>query len=89
MKEELQNQGYKCSVGNAVDPLADINHHVIYASCVPTNGSYNETFMITHIDTYNKVEFLKHQLKKAKMGICMSKETMEKLSVLLSHPAPD
>lgn len=80
MKEGLENQGYKCSIGNAVEPSADINHHVIYASCVPANASYNETFMITHIDTYNKVEFLKHQLKKAKMGICMSKETMEKLS---------
>jgi len=80
MKEELEKQGYKCSIDNSVDPLADINHHVIYASCVPVNDSYNETFMITHIDTYNKVEFLKHQLKKAKMGICMSKETMEKLA---------
>lgn len=67
-----------------VNPLADINHHVIYASCEPAgfdNGiDYNETFMITHIDSFNKVEFVKHQLKKAKMGICMSRETMESLA---------
>ncbi len=79
MKEELDKRGYKCSVSGAVDPLADINHHVIYDSCslvVP----YRETFMITHIDSYNKLELLKHNLQKAMMGICMSRETMEKLA---------
>lgn len=78
MKEELNKQGYKCSVQNVADPLADINHHVIYASCNPII-SYNETFMITHIDSFNKLEFIKHQVKKVLMAICMSRETMEKL----------
>ncbi len=85
MKAELEKQGYYCTIDNMADPLADINHHVIYASCEPAgsgNGiEYNETFMITHIDSFNKVEFLKHQLRKAKMGICMSRETMERLAV--------
>ncbi len=81
MKEELEHQGYECTIGDAVAPLADINHHVSYASCEPIGSDYNETFMITHIDSYNKVEFLKHQLRKAKMGICMSRETMEKLAM--------
>ncbi len=84
MKTELEKQGYVCTVDNMVNPSADINHHVIYASCEPAGTchemDYNETFMITHIDSFNKVEFLKHQLKKAKMGICMSRETMERLA---------
>lgn len=80
MKEELEKQGYRCTIGDVIDPLADINHHVSYASCEPVNSDYNETFMITHIDSYNKAEFIKHQLNKAKMGICMSRETMEKLT---------
>lgn len=80
MAEELEKQGIHCSVSEAVDPQADINHHVIYASCEPMFPDYNETFMITHIDSYNKLEYLKHQLKKAKMGICMSRETMERLA---------
>lgn len=84
MKTELEKQGYYCTIDNMADPLADINHHVIYASCQPAGScneiDYNETFMITHIDSFNKVEFLKHQLKKAKMGICMSRETMERLA---------
>ncbi len=80
MKEELDKQGYQCTIGNAIDPSADINHHVSYASCEPITSDHNETFMITHIDSYNKIGFLKHQLNRAKMGICMSRETMEKLA---------
>lgn len=79
MKEELERKGYKCTINSAVDPLADINHHVIYDSAdlvVP----YLETFMITHIDSYKKLERLKWQLTRAGMGICMSRETMNKLS---------
>lgn len=80
MAEELEKQGIYCSIGEMIDPQADVNHHVIYASCEPMCSDYNETFMITHIDSYNKLEYIKHQLKKAKMGICMSRETMEKLA---------
>lgn len=79
MQEELKKQGYECSVSNITNPLADINHHIIYDSW-ETIISYNDTLMITHIDSYNKLEMIKHQLKVAKMGICMSRETMERLA---------
>lgn len=80
MEEELVKQGYKCSTDTVVNPLADINHHVIYASCEAATSDYNETLMVTHIDSFNMVEFIKHQLKNVKMGICMSKETMNTLT---------
>lgn len=80
MKEMLDKRGYICTIGACVNPLADINHHVSYASCEPVTSDYNETFMITHIDSYNKMEYIRHQLKYAKMGICMSRETMERLA---------
>lgn len=80
MKEELERQGIECSIDISVDPLADINHHVSYSSCRPILPHYNETFMITHIDSYNKMELVKRQLENAIMGICMSRETMEKLA---------
>lgn len=80
MKEELEKQGYVCSIGDGVDPYADINHHVIYASCYPVTPHYNETFMITHIDSGKKLALIKAQLKKVSMGICMSRETMERLA---------
>ncbi len=79
MKEELEIQGYKCSISGVTDPSADINHYIIYDSYEPV-AAYNDTIMITHIDSYNKLERLKFQLKVAKMGICMSKETMERLA---------
>ena len=79
-QEELDRQGYKCSISSVVDPSADINHYIIYDSYDPVTA-YNDTIMITHIDSYNKLEMLKLQLKVAKMGICMSRETMEKLAM--------
>lgn len=79
MQSELRKRGYDCTIADTVDPSAHINHHVSYGSCEPLLP-LNETFMITHIDSYNKVELLKHQLKTASMGICMSRETMEKLT---------
>lgn len=79
MKTELCRQGYDCTIADTVDPTSEINHHFFYGSCEPILP-LNETFMITHIDSINKVELLKHQLKTALMGICMSRETLEKLT---------
>lgn len=79
MKAELHKLGYDCTIADTVDPTSEINHHVSYGSCTPILP-LNETFMITHIDSLNKVELLKHQLKIAQMGICMSRETLEKLT---------
>lgn len=79
MQDELHKRGYDCTIDDTVNPAAHINHHVSYGSCEPILP-LNETFMITHIDSYNKVELIKHQLKTALMGICMSRETMEKLT---------
>lgn len=76
---ELEKQGYRCSIATCVNPKADMNHHVTYSTCNSV-AAINETFMITHIDSYNKIEKLKYNLKNAMMGICMSRETMEKLT---------
>lgn len=79
MQEELGKQGYKCSISGVTDPCADVNHHIIYDSWEPI-ASYNDTLMITHILSYNELERVKQQLQVAKMGICMSRETMERLT---------
>lgn len=79
MCSELEKQGYRCTIDNCVNLEADINHHVTYSSCNAV-AALNETFMITHIDSYSKIEKLKYNLKNAMMGICMSRETMEKLT---------
>lgn len=79
MQEELEKQGYKCSVSGVIDPCADVNHHIIYDSWEPI-ALYNDTLMITHILSYNELERVRQQLQVAKMGICMSRETMERLA---------
>lgn len=79
MQKELEKQGYQCSVSSVTDTSADINHHIIYDSWDPI-ASYNDTLMITHIVSYNELERIKFQMQVAEMGICMSRETMERLA---------
>lgn len=78
MREQLQLRGIKAEVGEYVDPKADINHHIAFHIYEPIKD-YADTLMITHVDSLNKVNLLKHQLQVARMGICMSRETMNSL----------
>ena len=54
----------------------DINHHIPYVAYRPYS---NDTLMITHVDNSKKIVLLKNQLEIARMGICMSKDTMNQL----------
>jgi hypothetical protein len=71
----------KQKVDVTISPYArgdvDVNHHIPYDAFEPFP---NDTLMITHVDNMKKIEILKKQLKIAQMGICMSKDTMEKLT---------
>ena len=69
---------YDVDVTISTDTRADvdINHHIPYDSY----RTYpNDTLMITHVDNSKKLTLLKKQIEMAKMGICMSKDTMNKL----------
>lgn len=81
LQEELQKKGIQADIGKSVDATADINHHISFHLCELLHD-YNDTLMITHIDSINKVNLLKHQLKTAKMGICMSRDTMNQLTAM-------
>lgn len=78
MQEELQKKGIEADVGKCVDLKADINHHIAHHNYEPIQDCH-DTLMITHVDSVNKLNLLKHQLKTAKMGICMSRDTMLQL----------
>lgn len=67
------------TVSNEPRSDVDINHHIPYVAWKPF---VNDTLMITHVDCSKKVDLLKKQLKIAGLGICMSKETVEKLTSL-------
>tara|TARA_B110000908_G_scaffold171434_1_gene234182 strand:+ start:5683 stop:6723 length:1041 start_codon:yes stop_codon:yes gene_type:complete len=78
MEENLTELGIDVDIAKEADPTADINHHIIYANY---NGlkSSNDVLMITHIDDYKKLVKIKKQLDIASIGICMSRDTMNKL----------
>lgn len=80
MLEELKKMGIDAAITDKYDPSADINHYPLYTFINHPNFDHrHDTFMITHVDCYSKVELLKTRLKSYGMGICMSKDTMEKL----------
>jgi len=74
MKQYLDESGIRAYISNHSRPDVEINHHI--------QGGYykpyaNDTLMITHLDDYKKLTILKKQLETARVGICMSRETME------------
>lgn len=80
MKEQLDILGYDAQISNIPNPKYDINHYIAYHHYEPIKGC-NDTIMITHVDSLNKIRLIKAQLCIAKMGICMSKDTMNQLVI--------
>lgn len=74
--EYLSDDSLEIMVSSESRGDVDINHHIPCLKFIPHP---NDTLMITHIDDYKKVLILKKQLECAQMGICMSKETVDKL----------
>jgi hypothetical protein len=81
MQENLLKLGIEVDIDNVPDKKADINHHIIYYNYSGIRNSI-DTLMITHIDDISKMKMLQKQLESAQMGICLSNETMIKLSNL-------
>ena len=78
MQDNLIQLGISADIAKIADPTADINHHIIYEQFngVPSN---NDTLMITHIDSIQKLNHLKANINKIAYGICMSNDTMQRL----------
>lgn len=66
--------GEVATVSGKPNPKADVNHHINYASYRDCPGV--NTTMVTHIDTDEKLEFMK-KVAKVAHGVCFSKETMD------------
>lgn len=75
LENNLKEIGYDVDIDRVPDPNADINHHIIFSDY---NGKINncDTLMITHVDNIDKLNNLKKNLEYARLGICMSSETM-------------
>lgn len=79
LEQYLIEMGVDVEIGSCPDPTADINHHIPNHPFEPI-AAYNDTLMIAHVDCMDALEQIKFQLQTAKMGICMSRETMEMLA---------
>lgn len=76
MCEYLSQNDIDVTISSDTKSFVDINHHIPYVAYEPFP---NDTLMITHVDNMKKVMLLKKQLEIAGMGICMSKDTMDRL----------
>lgn len=80
--DELLKMGIDADINSQRDEKADINHYPIYYFKDTKKINHkNDTYMITHIDSLAKVELLKDRAPKCGMGICMSKYTMDYLTM--------
>lgn len=80
--DTLIEMGYDATISDEFDPKADINHYfqpntIGYSKTTKVND--RTTFMITHIDTALKLDQIIELTKKGAVGVCMSKETKDRL----------
>lgn len=83
LQEELSRFGQEADIAEEEDPLADVNHYVYYCDLakVYKNPCTVRTAMVTHVDCLLKADLVKFQTKNKVLCICMSSETVNKLSL--------
>lgn len=81
LKRELEKRGIRATMGNTPDAEADINHHIESILYEPIK-KYIDTVMITHVLHKDSYEQVLKQMETARMGICMSRQTMNQLARL-------
>jgi hypothetical protein len=78
LAENLSRLGVEVDISKQADLRADINHHIIYYD-YDGKKTTTDTVMVTHIDSDVKLQQITKQLAVAKMGVCMSRDTVDKL----------
>lgn len=79
--ENLQKMNIIADIEDAPDFRADINYYINYLEYQPLYTNTTDVLFVTHVTNQDKLEQLKIQLKTAKLGICMSKDTMDFLTI--------
>lgn len=78
LEEKLRELDVKVTLSNVTTPNADINHHIQFSSYHPYP---QDTMMISHVDSGKLLKSLKWYIERTSLGICMSKETMQQLTM--------
>lgn len=81
LKEALERKNIRADIGTIPDPEADINHTMEFNTMepFPFNLDNTDTMMITHATHKDHLEQVKMLIDHVKMGMCMSKYTMDNL----------
>ncbi len=82
LMREVSKQGYEVKISETEDINATINHYISNDGLreYVSNPNLIKTAMITHVDCKRKLDIIKYQAEHGTLGICMSKETMDKLA---------
>lgn len=80
--EELGKLGQDVDISDVEDPTADVNHYIFYGDMtgIPNSRGTVRTSMVTHVDCSLKKDLIKFQTQNDVFCICMSSETVNKLS---------
>jgi hypothetical protein len=76
--EYLPGWGIVADIGEEPSPKVDINHWGIYHVCKGDKRTPG-TCLITHVDSFKRVQMVKTALKTADIGICLSSDTEKML----------
>lgn len=97
LHEKLTTLGLPAKITSDSRRPSLVTHHIPYLGWEDADNSLVRTIMITHVDTPEKASMLNRQLSIADMGICMSRDTVNKLiraglpaeRLCFVHPAQD
>lgn len=97
LHKSLEKEGISSQIISQPNKYALISHHIPSLGWHAEDHALVRTLMITHVDTQEKLNLLKRQLALADMGICMSRDTRDKLvtsgipaeRLCFIHPAHD
>ena len=81
LQEELEKMRIEATISERRKNDVDINHYVMF-DFINFAKHPHDTFMIAHVDQNWHIRLLKDRLEKCGMGICMSENTLEKLTAM-------
>lgn len=81
LRDALERKNIRADIGTIPEPAADINHWMEFnmVEPFPFNMDNTDTVMITHTTFKDHLERVKILADYKKLGICMSKDTMDTL----------
>lgn len=82
LQEELEKLGQEADIAQEENIEVDVNHYIYYGALTECYGHFKtvRTTMITHVNCMRLRDLIKFQAQNNVTGICMSSDTLNKLS---------